>query len=397
MADIIVKNNADVNTNVSKPDPTPSAEKLAGSMSIEGLPSLDASEGGQVITSAPITKEPVAPKGPSAALADKAVADVAAAKVAEGTAAEGGDKSGTKTDEKPVGFAKYLKAPKAGEDKSKPAKGQADATEQFDYAGYSEAEVTNLKNMSRQSREWVANLHKEANELRKNKDGSYLQHPSAYTLSPEYQSLQEDATYAVKEATYWSEQLQNVKDGKDVIPLAGWNADGSPKFGAAVKPSDKVEEILRMNVNNAYNVARDMKGKLETFPTKFKTQYSNDVRAINAERAKRFPWTSEPSLLKHTMDVDGQEKSIEQIRSDFLSLFPPYMRQELGTNVAADMLVGLVLRDIENKDLQSKAGVVNTLKNEEELVEPTSKAKVQEAGKPKHGKVKTFSMEGMPT
>src|ERR1039457_3004985 len=60
----------------------------------------------------------------------------------------------------------------------------------FDYTQFSPQETINLKNMSRQSREWASGLIKETKSLSALKDASYLQHPDGYTLSPEFQQLQ---------------------------------------------------------------------------------------------------------------------------------------------------------------------------------------------------------------
>ncbi len=271
-------------------------------------------------------------------------------------------------------------------------------TSHFDYAGFSNDEVLYLKNMSRQSREYAAKLIKDNKELAKLKDSTWLQHPQAHTLSPEYQQTQFLIGKASREAEYWKQQLVLARTGKDVTELAGWNDDGSPKLGNSMKPTEEIEIEIQRCMQNCYSIRDNAQADLKKIPEKFKSTSDNDLRLIQQERKARFAWAEKPELLDYSVTTDtGEEKTIKNIREDMASLWPPYLRSHPAVEVCGDLMASLVIQSALLREAQQTTQVAETKVQEVKRGEPGSvikPAKVDEAVA--NGVPKVFSLEGMP-
>lgn len=268
---------------------------------------------------------------------------------------------------------------------------------EYDYTGFNEAEITVLKNMSVQSRDYVTKIIKEKKELEKHKDGQFMQHPNAYTLDPQYSKLQEDVFYYNKETEYWQEQLARVKAGDTWQPIKGWTKDGQPVAGEPAVASATSEEQIRLMMNRCYTATEAKQNELKQFSTNYKQRLTTDTKAINEERARRFGWVSNPEILKSKVEIEpGLVKSVADIREDLISLFPPYMQNTQGVEVAADLFVALQIFGQENRELKAGKQVAEVKAEEITRAEPTSKNGNVNNNKGSIRGVKTFSLSGMP-
>lgn len=268
---------------------------------------------------------------------------------------------------------------------------------EYDYTGFNDQEVTVLKNMSVQSRDYVTKMLKEKKELEKHKDGQFLQHPDAYTLDPQYSKLQEDVYYYNKETEYWQEQLAKVKSGDKWQPIKGWTKDGKPVAGEDSEPSAIAEEQIRLMMNRCYNATEAKQGELKQFTTNFKTRINTDAKAIQDERARRFGWVSNPKILESPVEIEpGMVKSVKEIREDLVSLFPPYMRNTQGVEVAADLFAALQIYGQEIRELKAGKQVAEVRAEEVTRAEPTSRNTPVNDNKGRINGVKEFSLSGLP-
>ncbi len=151
---------------------------------------------------------------------------------------------------------------------------------QRDYTGYSAEEVSVLKQMSNDAFNYTSKIIKEQKELSKLKDASYLQHPLAYTLSPEYGKLQEDSYYLNAEAQFWQQQVVAIQDGKEWFELKGWNKDGSPAVGAPQKPTTEAAENARKYSLHLFNKAQGVTEQVQQFSGRYKQQIDYDTQQI---------------------------------------------------------------------------------------------------------------------
>lgn len=311
------------------------------------------------------------------------------------------DKKEEKKEDDTSGISKHLKAPK---DEKTEAKGSKEKVTQvkvpekseFDYTQYNAEEQHLLKNMSKESRAFTHNLVQQNKELSKLKDSSYLQHPQSYVLNPEFQKMQEDVSYAIKEGQHWQAQVEACKKGQKVKDITGWTDKGAPIYGAEVEPTDAVEEQCRMAMQNAFNQGQQLKGQLQQYPKQYQQRMQQDLQNINTERANRFQWVANPKLLDYSISVEGGgEKTIKSIKSDFINIFPPYLRSNPGVEVASDLMVAMMLQRAELLEAQANSKVANTKVDEVKRAEPSSQAKGSKPKEGVNGSPAVFTMDGV--
>ena len=263
-----------------------------------------------------------------------------------------------------------------------------------DYSGYSEEEVSHFKQMSDAAYKWTS----EQLKTKKQQEGNtFLQHPDAYTLAPKFQELRAKVTFASKEAEYWKSCLAQLDLGNPIKDLVGFDNNGNLQLGNEYKPSKELEENVRMVMQKAYGTAQTFAAELQEFPTKFKSNVTNDLQAIESERKKRFAWASDPKFLDYTLDMGQQgEMTVKAIRQSIIDLFPPYLRNSPSTEVCADLFVALRIQDAELREAKSGKNIVAQEKADEERAEPSSEVKPAKAANSVNG-VKEFSLSGMPS
>lgn len=380
----------------------PPKEVLSQTFSDAGLPPLDGSEGGQVVKNEDNKViEKATPQGAeSQQPVKKEVKSDDTTKVDD-----------TKKEEKKDDSLKttsVLKAPSTAENKEEktvdkggekkeivkqitpPAKGE------FDYTGFSVEEKGYLENMSKPARVFAGKLIKDNKELAKLKDSNYLQHPEAYQLSPEFRELQVDYQKISFEAKHWGEQLALCKLGKNIRDIEGYDKNGNPIFSKEMKPTDEMEEQIRTLMQQAYATSNTIKGKVQEYPTKFQKQIGVDQQAIEQECKARFAWESDPKLMDYTVNVEGVgDKSLKQVRQDFMSLFPTYMHNSVALRVASNLMIAMVIQKAELDEARAGRQVADTKVEEAKRTEPNSTVKPGKEPDSING-VRTFSTDGMP-
>lgn len=416
MPEIVTKNpNQPFPIKVQKEYKEAPADALKVNFSSAELPALELSPGeGQTLsngepldvgkTAATIEKSNVVSAEAQAQLTSEVNDKTKTAEVA----AEGEGESATKDD----GIPKFLKPPSTEKVKDKPLLKDGEkkevitpitpkdkAGDRFDYAGYSDSDVRVLKQMSTEAKEAYSKVLKENKELSKLKDSTYLQHPNAYTLSPGYQQLQVDVQRAEQEGDIWQVCLRDMKAGKSIKPLEGWDKNGKPIYGAELKPTDDLEEAVRANMLAARQEASVRQGKLQEYPNRFKQQVGNDHSIIEQERSKRFAWVANPALLDYSVSVPGVgDKSLKQIKQDFINLFPTYQHHNQGVIVAADLMIALAVQGAELAEFKAGKQTAETKLAEVSRAEPSSTVKPSSnghKGKEING-VSEFSLSGFP-
>lgn len=263
----------------------------------------------------------------------------------------------------------------------------------FDYSPFSQSEVTALKNMSVQSREWASGLLKKNKELAKSADGIYYQHPNGYVLAPEYNQLQNDVKLCSFESRHWETQLKLLKEGKKVRDFEGIDNKGQPIYGPELEPSDDLEEKIRHAIQTTYNVQRDLAGKVKEFPGKYKQQVTQSDAAVQAECKNRFAWVNDPKLMECQVTVKGfGDKSLSQIKKDFLSILPSHYQGHPMTEVAANFFIAMAVRGAELQEIQDSLSAEKTKVQEVRRAEPSSSDKPGKPPKEVHG-VSEFVMD----
>lgn len=273
------------------------------------------------------------------------------------------------------------------------------AAQEFDYSGFSQEEASALKQMSTGARDFTIKILKERKELSSQTGGTYLQHPDAYVLDPQFNELNEDVSYAEKEAMHWQDQLIKAQNGEKWRPVEKWDSKGNPVLGAEQPPTVQAIEQMRMYMNKCNIFADQKRNQLQAFAQNYKSRIQQDTNNIQQERARRFGWVADPKIMESTLVVeDGSEQTVAQVRNTLINLFPPYMRKETGVQVAADLFAAFQIIQQELRDAKSAGAVVQQKVADTFRAEPTTQrggaaAATQAAGKVING-VKEFSLNG---
>ena len=278
----------------------------------------------------------------------------------------------------------------------KPVTIPAKTDETFDYSGFSQQEVVNLKNMSRQSREFSANLIRENKQLSGLKDSNYLQHEQGYTLSPEYQDLQSKVYFANVEGQAWKQQLLNIRAGKPFRDVVGFNENGTPKLGDERPPTDEDDIRLSNNLAKCMSMAQQRQGELQAIPQQFKQRIATDLQTIRDVQKQQFSWAADPKLLDYEMTTPEGNKTIKQIKDEFKSIWPSYLQNSPAVDVCADLMVALQIRTQELEQANTGKTVAETLKEEVLRGEPGSNDRPIKENGHAIGGVSEFSLAGFP-
>lgn len=314
--------------------------------------------------------------------------------------------SATKDDKKVAEVKKEEKPVAAVPGEVKPILPLSAQPKARDYTGFSAEEQSVLKAMSNEAFEYTTKLIKERKELSALKDASYLQHPQAYTLSPEYSKLQEEAYYLNAEAQFWQQQSLAIAEGKDWHALQSWDLKtGQPIVGPPQKASTEAGKNADRYALHLFNKAQGVNEQIQQFSGRYKQQVDSDNAAIQQECARRFGWVADPKLLdEKIVNPAVGEKTIKQVREDFIGLFPIYHQNSVGVQVAAHLFAALQIYGQKIHELENNKQVAAVKEEEKTLIETTPKDQptVQKevnghmAGQRGMWETKEFSTEGMP-
>lgn len=264
----------------------------------------------------------------------------------------------------------------------------------FDYTGFTDMQVQHLKKMSNEAREYAVSVIKENRELSKLKGGEFLQHPEAYTLSPEFRELREQSFYAGQEAMHWEEQLIKIRAGQEWQNIS-YDPNGKMVVGPLQKPDGRIELRVQEALMKCRSVAERAEHSAQQLQTQYGERVKQDAAAINTIRAQSFGWVADPKGLEQKVDIGGgKEKTVKQIREDFLSMVPLYLRDTVGFQVAADCFAGIQIYGQTIRALESETKIAQIKTEEVRRAEPSATERPQTGGAVNG--IKEFSLAGMP-
>lgn len=283
---------------------------------------------------------PIPPKPPVTATESNSEARKTERASAESEDTNGGDKTVVRASdngasgrtEKASG-ASALATPKLGE--------QIKVGER-DYTGYTQEEVRVLKQMSKPSFEYTAKLIKANKELSEKASSLYLQHESAFVLDPEFQEAQQDLQYLNLEAKIIQAELMKIKRGQEWQPLEGFKKDGTPVYGNPQTPTDEAEEDLRSKLHTLTVATTQKSTSVHSLKASYADRVKSDTDAMLQLQAQKFSWVANPELEKTVINVQGLgDRSLGQIKADFMSLLPSYHRANPLAGVAANLFTAM--------------------------------------------------------
>jgi hypothetical protein len=123
-------------------------------------------------------------------------------------------------------------------------------------------------------------------------------------------------------------------------------------------------------------VSQQLQVKLQEYPTKYQANVQKDLQAVQDYRKQQFGWVNDPSLLDYSINVEGLgERTLKQVRDDVQSIMPKWMHSHPLVSVVGDLVIALRIKQAELAEASSAQNVQQVKKNEQELVEPSSKSK----------------------
>lgn len=76
------------------------------------------------------------------------------------------------------------------------------------------------------------------------------------TKSATLETSTDELMFVVREGNIWKELLEQVKLGKSIKPLTGWNG-GEPTYGQEMPASDALADLLKKNIDKCLKVERE--------------------------------------------------------------------------------------------------------------------------------------------
>lgn len=244
---------------------------------------------------------------------------------------------------------------------------------QRDYSGFSDQETKILKSMSNEAFEHTSKLIKEHKELSGLKGATFLQHPQAYQLDPQFQKLNNDASYYDREAKFWEQQLMLCADGKEWQSITKYNDDGTVVLSSPQPSSLRAQEQLRLVMGKAMNLGDQTRTQASQYANTFQQRIQHDSNNIQQVLAQKCPWVADAKQMEHKINIpEIGEIPLSQIHSDFVNQFPLYQRNTIGVQVAGHMMVALQLYGNQIRELENGKHVAEIKAEEALQVEPTS-------------------------
>jgi len=284
--------------------------------------------------------------------------------------------------------------PKAAQQRQQQQQQQPDSR---DYNGFDAETVAALKRMPNESYNVVHKQLREFEQLKQQKVGSYLQHPQAYTLSPEYAQASAMVGQAEYEIQHYEQQLLNIRAGKDWTVLTGFDQKtGQPIVSPAQKASDESDIRVANTLSQLSQQAEQFRRQRSDITANFQKRIEAENQMINQVRAQRFGWVADPKTLDDTVEVvikgTPTPIPIKQVIADFKNLFPPHHHASPILDVAADMFVAMQIKEQENRELRSKTETQSRLREDSDAAEIN--VETASNGAPNKGET-VFDMAGL--
>lgn len=267
-----------------------------------------------------------------------------------------------------------------------------------DYTGFTPEEQAILKQMSNPAFQYAAKNAREYKALvaQKGTPDTYLQHPEAYSITPEYREASQKVHFATAEQNHWREQLIAIRNGKDWYGLQGYDDKGKPVLSGPNKATDGAE----VDVSNALNMltqkVTEFSGQRDNYAAQFRTRYDTDSAAMKAELAKRFEWVAKPEMLDDKIQLQGiGEVTLKQIQNDFRNIFPAYHHKSPLMDVASNLFIALQIFGTKINELETKLQTEGKLKDDVIRAEPVITGDGSGAAATERAKGLVFDTEGM--
>lgn len=262
---------------------------------------------------------------------------------------------------------------------------------QRDLTGFTPEEQHVLKNMSTEAYEYTSKVIREHKELSQLRTGTFLQHPEAYQLDPQYKQLTSSVQHYDAIAGFLKEQLQLCADGKEWHTITHWDDKGQPVFSGPLKPSAVAQVNIQHALQQHMVKGEAARNEMQQYAGNYQQRIQQDAAGIKKVMGQHCSWVANPEEMKQSLTIPGKgDVTLQQMYDEFTGQFPIYMRHSPGIDVAANLWIafniyGSMIRDLENGKQLAEVKAEEALK-----VEPSSGLTAPAAKKDANGNVSEF-------
>lgn len=221
-----------------------------------------------------------------------------------------------------------------------------------------------IKAEIRRRNEKIESLQKEAEELKKKSSNtipdSYLEHPDAYTLDPNYKQISANAQVLQGLSDYFKQQLTKIKDGEEWEDLVQ-SADG--KIIQVKKPASAEAEVSVLS--RLQETSADL-NNLRSAADQFIGQYQSRVKTVKDGMKQLedyyFPDYKAPDFLDKNEEAKLVVKKLNE--------------RGFGNNLLAPLVAKMYVANLANlrkiEELEKTNGKAAKIAEQQKLAGPTS-------------------------
>lgn len=213
-----------------------------------------------------------------------------------------------------------------------------------DYAGIPDSVVPLFKKMPNETYAFMRPLYdkntaltkeveeakKEITKVREEKGlpESYLEHPDAYILSPDFQNNLKAVRTGESFLNHWQTQLENIESGKEWHELVP-DGKGGWTNGPAITPLPAHKGTIISHITHVNGQLQRFRGDLQTVQSTFKSRQADAVKFVDGIRKEHFSaYQDEKNVMQPII------KEIEKVLPNFIH---PSAKRLLAESLAACM------------------------------------------------------------
>jgi hypothetical protein len=206
----------------------------------------------------------------------------------------------------------------------------------------------------------IQTIRKNSTEL----PSSYLIHPEAFTLSPEYRNTKAVYDAASFESRHWEQQLANIESGREWQDLNIDQKTGqyvtSDPMGVDNSNRGQVKALLMGYMTQARLAINDQHNKLSKFVTGYQERNRGLINTVQQKEQEFFPAYKDPNFK-------GWKPA-----NEFLSNLPQELKEGNPiTSIAAKLYATVVLLQEQVVDLQNQQKKRIEIKEDQRKAGPT--------------------------
>lgn len=181
----------------------------------------------------------------------------------------------------------------------------------------------------------------------------WVNHPQAYTLTPQYQKLSSEEGYIKFEREFYKKQYSAIRQGESYQELLGYR-DGKPEFSQALKANPDAESEMLASFNAASQRLDNLATTKANIQHTFQARYNTDKGFVDKVVDEQWGWfNKDPKHAGH--------KYVQ----DILKVVPESFRNHPSTLMAALMYASLNMAMAKNQELEAKLNKQVVMKKEE--------------------------------